>query len=238
MNLITLFQKITHSLGVSIRPYTPSTHHDLRLMRALKHFEIDLVLDVGANIGQYGVKLYSEGYNGKIISFEPIPRCHAVLVKEASNFKNWEVFEPCAIGDGNYTSEIHISKNTVSSSLLNMSDTHVQGAPDSVYIDKEEIQVKSLDSLGIDFDRNIFLKIDVQGYEFNVLKGAESLLSKIRLLSVELSLAEVYDGATNWKTILQYLEDKGFYLYGLNTAFVNNETGQVLQIDGIFAKYT
>ncbi len=236
MDFINLFQKITHKLGVSIRPYKPSTHHDLRLIRTMEHFKINLVLDVGANIGQYGLKLFSEGYQGELISFEPILKCHKILVKKASKYRNWKVKEPCAIGEGNYISEINISKNEVSSSLLRINESHIKGAPDSVYVQKEEIQVKTLDSFDLDKNKNILLKIDVQGFELNVLKGAEELLTNVKLLSIELSLSEVYDNAPDWKTILKYLEERDYYLFGLNTAFVNNQTGQVLQIDGIFAK--
>ena len=236
MNLINLFQSITHKLGVSIRPYKPSTHADIRLIRTLEHFNIDLVLDVGANIGQYGEMLYSEGYTGEVISFEPIPVCHNALVKLAKKNPKWTVYDPIAIGEDNYDSKINVSKNLVSSSLLTVNEKHIHGAPESKISESINIKVKKLDAIDIDFTRNIFLKIDTQGFEDKVLKGAEKTLKNIKLISIELSLVELYENSKSWLEIMEFMTQNNFYLYGLETAFVDNITGQVLQIDGIFAK--
>jgi len=236
MDFITTFQYITHKLGLSIRPYKPSTHSDIRLIRTLEHFKINLVLDIGANIGQYGEMLYNEGYQGEVISFEPINSCHEILQKKAKSNPKWKVAEPMAIGENDYETEINISKNLVSSSILKINDKHIQGAPNSAISQKQTIKVKKLDSIEFDFSKNIFLKIDTQGFEKNVLNGAKESLKKIHLVSVEISLVELYENAGSWLEIIDFMDKSGFYLYGLETAFVDNNTGQVLQIDGIFAR--
>ena len=240
MDLIRIFQNITHSLGVSIRPYKASTHADKRLTKTLQHFKIDLVLDVGANTGQFAQKLIDGGFKGKVISFEPLSSCHKILQHKAHSYNNWEIYERTAIGSENTESEINISENSVSSSLLKIKESHLQGEPTSRYVGKEKIKISRLDDVAKTMNlegKNIFLKIDVQGFEMEVLKGATELLAKTKLVSVELSLVPVYEnGNVLFQDVIKYFEERGFYLFGFQTAFVDNHTGQVLQADGIFAR--
>ncbi|MFM2394278.1 MAG: hypothetical protein RLZZ546_2260 [Bacteroidota bacterium] len=240
MDLIRIFQKITNRAGISIRPYKASTHPDKRLSQTLKHFKIDAILDIGANTGQFAVKLLDNGFKGLIFSFEPLSSCHDVLISKSKKYNNWKIYEKGALGSENTETFINVSENSVSSSLLDIKETHLQGEPSSRYISKEKIVVRRLDDI---FDKlsihnkNIFLKIDVQGFEMEVLKGAETTINQATLVSVELSLVPVYEnGDMLYKDVINYFEERGFYLYGFQTAFVDNQTGQVLQADGIFAK--
>jgi FkbM family methyltransferase len=239
MDLIRIFQKLTHKVGVSIRPYTAATHPDKRLANSLKYFDIDLILDIGANVGQFAQSVLDNGYSGKIISFEPIKNCHEKLTQKAKSVKNWVIYDQGAIGSKEEWVEINISKNSVSSSILGIKKAHIEGEPDSKYIAKEKVKVRRLDDVirAEDFFKKIFIKIDVQGFEMEVLKGGQNVLNQASLVSIELSLVPMYENnGIIYTDVIKYMEDHGFYLFGVQTGFVNKETGQVLQADGLFAK--
>src|SRR5690242_19513073 len=101
------------------------------MINSLRVHDINLVLDVGANTGQFGQNLRALGYTGHIVSFEPLSGAHRVLVKTASRDKKWSVPQKVAIGGHSGTVEIHVSANSVSSSVLAMLDAHVAAAPES-----------------------------------------------------------------------------------------------------------
>ena len=225
-------------MGLIVRPYKPSTHPDARLIAALKHFKIDLVLDVGANVGQYACMLMDHGYKEKIVSFEPLSVCHESLKAKSKSKNNWYIHDRCAIGAKSGEVEINISENLVSSSVLNILDTHVQGEPSSKYVGKETVNVVPLDTVELPIaSNNILLKIDVQGFEMAVLNGASQVLERSKLVSVEMSFVSVYDNNdVSWKDVVDFMDRKGFYLFGMQPAFTDNNTGQVYQVDGIFAR--
>ena len=143
--------------------------------------ELDLIFDVGANTGQYGKKIRKAGYSGTIISFEPISSAYLKLLETSKSDPKWLVHKRSAIGNINGTSEIQVSSNSVSSSLLAMADAHLIAAPESLYETRETVEVETLDKIGPAYMQGhqiIGLKIDVQGYEMEVLRGARDVLTK------------------------------------------------------------
>ena len=231
-------KKIFQSFGILIRKYNPATSEELRRIKLLQHFNIDLVFDIGANKGQYAMGIMDAGYTNKIISFEPLSSVHSIIEKESKNFANWKVAPRCAIGAKKEEIEINISANSVSSTLLNMLDSHIEGAPESKIIGKEKVQVFPLDEIGEEFTdncKNIFLKIDVQGFEQQVLKGAEKMIAKAKGIEMEISLIPLYENQS-WllPQVLDYMQQKGFQLTSIAPAFTDNKTGKVLQCNGIF----
>ncbi|MGZ4048695.1 MAG: FkbM family methyltransferase, partial [Bacteroidia bacterium] len=150
------------------------------------------------------------------------------------------VAKRCAIGAKKEEIEINISANSVSSTLLNMLDSHIEGAPESKIIGKEKVQVYPLDEIGLDYTanaKNIFLKIDVQGFEQEVLKGAQLMIDKAKGIEMEISLIPLYENQ-NWllPQVLEYMTAKGFVMTSIVPAFTDNKTGKVLQCNGIFFK--
>ncbi len=200
----------------------------------LSTFGIDLVLDVGANTGQFGRELRALGYRGRIVSFEPLSSAFSVLARAARADGRWEALH-MALGDANGTAEMHIAANSVSSSLLPMLPAHLAAAPNSGYVGSEPTPVRRLDSL---FDRicspaeRVFLKVDAQGYERRILEGAP--LERIQTLQLEMSLIPLYEGEWLFRELYELLEEKGYTLVFIEPAFADERTGQVLQIDGIF----
>ena len=203
----------------------------------LNQFKINKVLDVGANVGQYAKDIRELNFEGDIISFEPIKHVFNLLEKNQKNDYHSKC-ENYALGDFDGETQINIAGNSaVSSSILEMLPAHLESAPNSKYIKTEKITVKKLDSIFNLFctvKDNVYLKIDAQGFEKNILEGGEYSLNKIKVLQIELSLMPLYKDSINYLDMIDFLNSKGFELYGLEPGFSNQITGQLLQFDGIF----
>ena len=200
---------------------------------------IELLLDVGANIGQYATQVREEGYAGRIVSFEPLKDAHAELVLKAQLDPGWTIHERCAIGAAIGEAEINVSRNSVSSSLLPMLAAHTQAAPDSVYVARNLTKVLTLDAVIGQYRRaqeRVFLKIDTQGFERHVLEGAQASLEFIAGIQLELSIVPLYASQELYRWFLDYLEQRGFVLWSLVPGYVDPTTGQMVQFDGVFIR--
>ena len=227
--------------GFDLIRYKPGGSSHARLKKFFEHFDIDLVLDVGANRGQYGRLLREIGYDGYIISFEPLASPYRELKELSVSDKRWQVAPKMALGASNKDKvEINISKNSVSSSLLHIQPTHVKAEADSAYVGVETVRMRKLDDfledLEIDVSKNIFLKLDAQGYEKEILKGSKRHLDEFWGLQVEPSLVRLYEGAPLFQEMITWLEARRFKLWTLFPGFINEDTGQLLQMDGIFVR--
>lgn len=236
MGIINIIKSIINPLNIDIVRY-PNV--DLKRRKNLfRYYEINKVLDVGANTGQYAQIIRKLGFKGKIISFEPIKSTFIELEIKASNDNNWSAFN-YGLGSKEEERIINISKNYYSSSILEMTSKHVENAPLSSYFKKEKIKVNTIDNLYGDLvskDDIVFLKIDVQGFEREVLEGSKVSLSKIKGLQVEMSVTELYEGEMLFMEMINFLKTKGFELKSLENGFYNEKSGQLLQVDGIFFK--
>ena len=177
-----ILNKFLKFFGIKLIKIVDQFNNSYRLSLAFKEKKIDYIIDVGANEGQFAKELRFYGYKGGILSFEPQKLANQKLINFALKDDDWTVYEPIALGNRNGKTKINISKNSVSSSILNINDEHINNAPDSKIVGTENIQEKKMDDIFNDLnidDKNIFLKIDTQGYEFQVLEGAEKTLSKI-----------------------------------------------------------
>src|SRR5438105_2914399 len=139
-NFERITKKTFQNFGILIRKYNPATSEELRRIKLLQHYSIDLVFDIGANKGQYAMGIMDAGYNNRIISFEPLTSAYSIIENESKKHTNWTVAPRCAIGSEKQEIEINISANSVSSTLLNMLDSHIEGAPESKIIGKEKVQ--------------------------------------------------------------------------------------------------
>jgi FkbM family methyltransferase len=239
--LHTGLRRPLRSLGLNLtrwEPPTIATSADLRRVALLRHASVSLVLDVGANVGQYGRSLRDNGYNGRIVSFEPLSEAFQDLQKVASADDLWDV-RRCALGAESAKSEIGIAGNSLSSSLLAMHERHERALPTSRYVGREKVDVYRLDDLadGLVTQEDIpFLKLDVQGYEERVLDGASAITEHLAGVEVELSLVPLYEGAPEWRTMIDRLEDLRFFVASIEPGFIDRRNGQVLQVDAIFLR--
>jgi FkbM family methyltransferase len=210
------------------------------MQQLLDYHKIDLVLDVGANVGQYAKSLRDLGYSGRIVSFEPLSSAYSQLKTASKKDLLWEIAPQTAIGNQEGEIIINIAGNSQSSSALPMLDAHVQSAPESAYSGSETVKLSRLDTLAKDYikseTKSIFLKIDVQGLEKQVLEGATAILPLVKGIKLELSLVPLYEGQVLFKEMIDIVEKLGYELYGIEPGFTAEKTGRMLQMDGIFFK--
>ncbi len=208
------------------------------LREYLENFGIDCVLDVGANIGQFGSEIRSLGYTGKIDSFEPLSTAMLTLQSLAENDPLWTPY-PFALGSGNESMDINVSANSPSSSFLPLNAELDTGSIDLSTVSTETVQIKKLDDVFADIvgdARNIYLKVDTQGYESSVLDGAEKSLPSIAMVQMELSLVTNYDGEMLIEEMMQRMRSLGFTPWWLLDGFRHPGTLQLFQADVFFVR--
>lgn len=207
-----------------------------REARLLKAIGINTILDVGANAGQFALRMRKAGFQGKIVSFEPLPSAFEELSGRSSTDPKWEVVN-IALGANRTRAILNVAGNSQSSSLLAMLPRHLRSAPGSAYVATTEVAVCPLDEILFKYcseEEQIYLKIDTQGYEREVLDGAATALSYIVGLQLEMSLVPLYEGETLFEDMIDFLKNRGFVLVSLEPVFEDRKTGQLLQVDGIF----
>ncbi len=200
---------------------------------------IDVVLDVGANTGQYARRLREDGYRNRIVSFEPLPSAYLALRQNARRDERWLVHERCALGAFTGNTDIHEAGNSESSSLLAMLPAHEAAAPDSAYVGTRQTPITTLDAVFNDYvaqDDRCLLKIDTQGYEHEVLAGAVRSLSRIAAVEIELSIVPLYDSQRLYPAFFDFFRDAGFTLWSLSPVYTDPGTGQLLQFDALFVR--
>ncbi len=233
----SFFKQMLRRFDFEFRNFSVEKSENARFFTMLSYHRVNTIFDIGANEGQFGVILRDFGYRGKIISFEPLTQAREELLKISQKDSLWKVAPQAAIGDENGEIEIHIAGNSESSSILEMLDSHIEAAPNSKYIGNEKVPLRKLDTLAPDFiekDSVVFLKIDTQGYEEQVMNGAHDLMKNIVGLQLEISLVPLYEGHSLIDEMLQNLKEKGFELWGVSTVFSDPNTAQLLQIDATF----
>lgn len=233
-----LIKRFAQKMGYVISAYDP-TRDPLVIRQSLfdkQHIEV--VLDVGANAGQYAKHLRGTGYQGRIVSFEPLSSAYKVLAEAAVGDPKWTACH-CALGEREGTSEIFVSSNSWSSSMLDILPAHMDAAPDSKYLNKEAISIKTLDSLfntHVSVDEKTFLKVDTQGYTKQVLSGASESIEKIAGVFVEMSLVPLYAGEPLIGEVISMLYERGFVLLAIEPEFIDKKSGRLLQVNGLFAR--
>ena len=179
----------------------------------LAHFlrtrDIDLVVDVGANLGQFAQSVRRKGFRGRIHSFEPVGATFAALKSLTDQDGKWKA-QQTALGNAPGSAEINVLDNHALSSMLtptDLMDRYDTGGGKRT----ETVAVETLDRvLADDPARNIFLKIDVQGLEKQVLEGAHETLARTVALYVELPIHPLYEGMWTFVEAIQHIDALGF----------------------------
>jgi FkbM family methyltransferase len=231
-------QFIANALGYEVQSTSSSLSMANRRTRIMDRLAINLVLDIGANVGQYASDLRRAGYKQRICSYEPQHKAFSSLARAAAYDDEWKVFNS-ACGAKAGKAVIHVAKNSFSSSLLPISDAHLRNCENSHYVSQEEISVCSLDEevrLNLTDSDNVWLKIDTQGYEAEVIKGAAEVLRFVSAVECELSLVALYNGQPLIGEMISLLYRSGFRLVNLAQGFSEHSTGYALQMDGIFLR--
>jgi FkbM family methyltransferase len=232
-----ILKRAIRGTGFEVRRYRVETSEAARLITTLTHHGVNMVLDVGANAGQFGMQLREIGYGGRIVSFEPMRIPYETLRRAVAGDELWDVAPRAALGAEEGEIEINVAGNSESSSILPMLDAHQIAAPESRYISVEHVPLRRLDSIALQYldERSIsFLKVDTQGYEDQVIAGAGAVLRRVVGVQLELSLVPMYAGTRLMPEMVRSLEERGFDLWGMTPAFVDPRSGRLLQVDATF----
>lgn len=198
---------------------------------------INSVLDIGANIGNFSLFIKKILPHSSIYAFEPLKECYLQLIDNTRNLDNVKCYN-FALGEDISSSTIYHSQFAPSSSILPMDDMHKQAFPHSKESSIEKIEINTLNNF---FQTNeittpILMKIDVQGYEKQVLQGAQNVLSLIDIIIVETSFVELYKDQALFDEIYSLMSQNSFKYFGNFDQIKDPNSGLVLQADAIFIK--
>jgi FkbM family methyltransferase len=227
-------RRLARRLGYEVRQYTPLRSFAAARERLLNG--IDVVLDVGANAGQYGEGLRELGFRGRLVSLEPVAEPFAELERRAAADGGWDAVRVAASDfDGEIT--LNITDDSRSSSVLARNERFSDKAG---WAPKESRQVaaRRLDGLLGELlrpDERAYLKLDVQGYERHVLDGAGAALARFETIELELSVTPLYEGQPSLTEMLPLLAERGFRPVCLEPILLDDE-GLLMELDGLFAR--
>jgi FkbM family methyltransferase len=226
------------NVGLDVARY-PQSDPLFRVASLLSESGVTRVIDVGANSGQYASEIRRLGFQGAIVSLEPLLDPFSELAAKAAKDPNWQVLR-FAAGSERGSALINVAANHgASSSLLPMLDAHALAAPDAMFIGTERIEVRTLDELWDEITSPtdiVFLKIDVQGFEKQVLDGSSDHLRDVFGIQMELSFVPLYDGGWDYLSALTWARDSGFELVALIPGFTSPSSSRMLQADGVFMR--
>jgi len=210
-----------------------------RTLLGLIHSDVDLVLDVGANVGQFAADIRRSFPSAHIVSFEPTPHAFAQL-KEVAALDGRHAAFNCALGatEGALEMNVH-TDHTPSSSLLAATAKSVELFPETARQAKVTVAVHRLDDMNREHQwpvsHRTLLKLDVQGYEEHVLAGATETLARVGACVAEVCLEPLYDGQGTFHGIAQRCHDAGLSYAG-NLSQVYGPDGRVQYLDALFVR--
>lgn len=205
------------------------------IVDVMKCNDIDVVIDVGANDGDFGREIRDEGYVGRIVSFEPNPTAFARLAVAIADDPLWEAYQ-LGVGDEEGELRLSVASNDVLSSFKGVTDL---GARSLVEDRTEQVRVVRLDSFLLtkpDLLSRTYLKIDTQGFEMEVLRGAGESLQRFVAVQAELGVVKTYQDEEDWLNVLMWMRERGFEVGTMicNSAFP--EVAQVREFDLVFVQ--
>ncbi|MBB4933839.1 FkbM family methyltransferase [Lipingzhangella halophila] len=205
----------------------------------LRHYQVNCVFDVGANIGQYGRRLRQHGYTGRIVSFEPVATMTEKLRRAAENDPEWWVY-PYALGREERVDTINVVYGSMSS-ILDPTTFGNERYKRFRNTRSQEIDIRRLDSLmdealkGIDAPRS-YLKLDTQGYDLEAFAGAGVYKSEFVGLQSEVALMRIYEGMPRMAEAIEAYEAEGFEITGMFPVTREETTGRVLEFDCVMVR--
>ena len=218
----TFVEKIARKFGVSVsRIETLGSNYQARYLRRLfSLLEVDLVLDVGGNAGQFARFIRGPvGYKGPLVTFEPLPDLAALMKRDSAGDENWQIVN-AAVGDKEGVLELNVMESSPLSSFHAPSDEQSQRLS-AINRVKSTIPVEVVTIDGFlakaaaaapQGCRNVYLKLDVQGFEEQCLDGARASLGRIAALQAELSALSIYHGVAKYYDLMRKIEELGFLL--------------------------
>jgi FkbM family methyltransferase len=224
-----VYASVASSPGTKIVERLTAVSERQSLRHLLEKLRIDCVIDVGANEGQYARLLRRLGFGGLILSFEPNLDVFGVMQRTFADDASWRGFN-CALGSADAELDFNVFEHSQISSFLAGSDS-----VKSKLVRTAKVPVRRLDAFlpeilpGWD-KRRLFLKCDTQGFDLEVVKGAEGVLEAVCGLQSEIAVQPLYQGMPRYLEALSFYESLDFVLCDL---WLNNRTvdGDVLEYD-------
>lgn len=203
----------------------------------LRQMDFDFVADVGANRGQFSLVCRRLNSSAKIVGFEPLPGPAHIYRALFANDPGVRLCE-AALGAGTGTMTMHVSARDDSSSLLPIAKGQTDNYPGSGQVGTYEVATTTLPNAIArqDMGRHNLLKIDVQGYELEVLKSAGALLENFQWVYVECSYVPLYEGQPLAEDIIAFLVARGFVFSGRRNLSLIEGTDKPLQADLLFSR--
>ncbi len=198
---------------------------------------IRTVLDVGAHRGEFSSAIRALLPTAQIYAFEPLPDCCAELAKRFRTNCTFQAF-PVAIGASHDRITLWRSSYPKSSSVLPMAELHKDSFPWSAGNTPLTVEMRALDEYleQLKLAEKVLLKIDVQGYEAQVLNGAKELLKRVAYVLLEVSFRPLYEGQGAFAEIHAFLQSAGFSYSGNLEQLLSPLDGSVLQADALFVR--
>jgi FkbM family methyltransferase len=194
------------------------------------------VIDVGANVGQFSVAMAKVFPDADIVSFEPNPEAFEPLERATRGLAVECV--PCGVGSCAGRLDLHVNASSGMSSFLQFSAKHRSLYPSVVDGAGLAVEVTTLDSY---FDKRrlaqpLLIKLDVQGFDAEVLRGGARVLEAATWVILELSFEAMYDGETSFGEMLELMSSLGWRMLRPIDFLVHPSTREILQIDALFVK--
>ena len=229
-------RRLARRAGYELRQYTPLRSFAAARDELIARRGVDVVLDVGANAGQYGELLRERGYRGRLVSLEPVAEAFAELERRARADGNWNAVQVAASdADGELTLNVTGDSRSTSALARNERFADLPGwAPKETQV----VPARTLDGLVPELLRageRAYLKLDVQGYERQVLTGASETIDRFEAIELELSVTPLYEGQPGLSEMLPLLAECGFRPVSLEPILLDEE-GILMELDGLFAR--
>lgn len=237
---------IHHSLSLfNLQLYRMPTAEELKQIAEaerrrtlwLRNMNIETILDIGANTGQFAKSMHELFPKARLYSFEPLKDCYDELLVQFKKVPQFQAFN-VALGDETGLVEIHRSEYSPSSSLLPMKELHKTCFPYTKEEIIQKINIVRLDDIAdsLNLRKPMLVKLDVQGYEDKVISGGKSVIGQADIVITELSVEQLYDGQPLFDEIYKTMTSMGFQYRGNYEQLCSPDDGRVLQVDGIFTR--
>lgn len=203
----------------------------------IRDAHIRTVLDIGANVGEF-TAIFAELFpEATIYAFEPLPDCYAALEKVASRYNKVRPLN-VAVGAEESVCTMYKSSWAPASSIRKMDDLHKENYPHSAKSEPIEVSVRSLDRIfdHTRLEEGILVKIDVQGFEDEVIRGGLNVLKKASIIVIESSFKRLYHEEPMFNGIYSLLYPLGFEYKGSLKQSICKDDESFLQADCIFMK--
>lgn len=229
-------QKAFSRIGIHIQKIPG---HQKNKYAWIRDFNINTILDIGANVGDFALEMSRWVPEAKIYAFEPLKDVYSQLLQNTRKIQRFKAFN-CALGDFNGQAVLKRSQFSQSSSLLEMTDLHKEAFPFTAITWEEAVSVKKLDDLvkaqELLVQSPFFIKIDVQGFEDKVIKGGEFTFRSSKIVLIEINFQTLYINQISFDEIYSIFKDLGFKCLGILEPYFHPKTGLPLFSDALFVK--